>query len=132
MKLAGVGTVAVRPPDIGDVLIVRLPAHVPPGREQEGLRPVVVVGLPERLGTPRYPMLVAAPLTSQLGDWVKRAPGLYPVLKKGTANLLSDSAVMLEHLRGIDATRVVRRLGVLTARQYKPIKDGLERMMGFS
>jgi hypothetical protein len=29
----------------GDVILVRLPAHQPSGREQEGQRPAVIVGI---------------------------------------------------------------------------------------
>ncbi len=43
------------PIKIGDVLLVALPRHFPLGHEQEGMRPSIVVGLPRRLGKPRYP-----------------------------------------------------------------------------
>ena len=39
----------------GDILMVRLPSHIPKAHEQEGERPVVVVGLPT--GSVRYPVV---------------------------------------------------------------------------
>ena len=108
---------------------MELPSHAPPGHEQEGPRPVVVVGVPERVGKPRFPVIVAAPLTSATGDWVSAGGGLYPLLRAGTGGLSRDSVVMLEHLRGVDATRVLRRLGSLSAEAYAPIRGGLEAML---
>ncbi len=118
-------------PQIGDVLVARLPVYVPPGHEQQGLRPVLVVGDPSRIGTPRYAVVFAAPLTSQHFAWRRVDSSLYPLLKKGVGGLTQDSAVLLEHARGIDATRIVRRLGTLSDDEYNPIKTGLERMFGF-
>ncbi len=92
---------------------------------------MLVVALPSRLGTQRYPMIVAAPLTTQLGEWVAAAPNLYPVLEVGMGGLVKASAVMLEHLRGIDAGRIVKPLGVLSTDQYGPIRASLEVMFGF-
>ena len=115
----------------GDVLLARLPQLVPPGTEQSGIRPVVVVALPDTLGVPRYPIIVAAPMTTQLKEWVTASPALYPVLERGAGGLTRRSAVMLDHLRGVDAMRVVRPLGQLTDDEYRPIKTGLERMFGF-
>lgn len=115
----------------GDVLLARLPQLVPPGTEQSGIRPVVVVALPDSLGVPRYPMIVIAPMTTQLREWVKVSPELYPVLEAGVGGLTRQSAVMLDHLRGIDAERVVRPLGRLSDDAYRPIRSGLEQMFGF-
>lgn len=112
----------------GDVLLARLPQLVPPGTEQSGIRPVVVVALPDRVGVPRYPMIVAAPTTTRLGTWAHASPALYPVLEVGMGGLTRPSAVMLDHLRGVDAVRVVRPLGQLSADEYAPIRSGLERM----
>lgn len=118
-------------PWIGDVLLARLPTHAPPGHEQQGLRPVLVVADPSRVGTPRYAVVFAAPLTSQHFAWRRIDSSLYPLLKRGVGGLTQDSAVLLEHARGIDAARVVRRLGTLSADEYAPIRKGLEQMFDF-
>ncbi len=115
----------------GDVLLVRLPQLVPPGTEQSGVRPVVVVALPDALGIPRYPMIVAAPMTTQLREWVSASPTLYPVLEAGAGGLTRRSAVMLDHLRGIGAERIIRPLGRLSDETYRPIRAGLEKMFNF-
>lgn len=115
----------------GDVLLARLPQLIPPGTEQSGIRPVVVVALPDWVGVPRYPMIVTAPTTTRLGAWVRNSPALYPVLGIGVGGLTQVSAVMLDHLRGVDAVRIVRPLGQLSVEEYAPIKRGFERMFGF-
>lgn len=120
-----------RPLAPGNVLLARLPQLAPPRHEQSGTRPVLVVALPDRIGAPRYPMIVAAPLTTQLGEWVAASPHLYPVLEVGMGGLVRASAVMLDHVRGIDAGRVIKPLGVLSAEQYAPIWASLEVMFGF-
>ncbi|BBD67245.1 hypothetical protein NIES4072_54620 [Nostoc commune NIES-4072] len=48
--------------ECGDVVIVNLPTSTPRGREQQGTRPAIVVGIPWR--EVRYPMLMIAPLTN--------------------------------------------------------------------
>jgi mRNA interferase MazF len=117
-------------PKRGDILLVRLPVHAPPGHEQQGLRPVLLLAEPERAGTPRFEVVFGAPLTSHIDAWTKIDPNLYLVLPKGTGGLTRDSAVLIEHARGIDATRVVRRLGKLTYDEYVPIRRVVRKMFG--
>lgn len=50
---------------IGDVLRVQFPAQRPPGHEQIGTRPAVVVGIPDRVGAPRFPSLMVVPFTEK-------------------------------------------------------------------
>lgn len=119
-----------RPPKLGDILIVALPRLIPPGYEQKGQRPVIVVGLPEKVGTPRYSMIIAVPLTTQIGTWAKRSPSLYPHLPAGTGGLPHPSIVMLDHIRGVDAHRVVRYLGSLSPKELALIQEGLKEMFG--
>jgi mRNA interferase MazF len=44
---------AGRPIQIGDIILLTLPQQG--GREQLGRRPCVVVAIPDRVGTPRFP-----------------------------------------------------------------------------
>lgn len=110
----------------GDVIIIALPAHIPRGRGQKGTRPAVVVGVPE--GEIRYPMVVIAPLTIQTGSWSNNNLSLYPRLEAGTGGLLQPSIVLLDQIRGIDASRVLSYLGTLISEQYAVIFAGLMQL----
>lgn len=115
---------------LGDVIIVRLPAHRPTGHEQEGHRPAVVVGPLDRLEPPRFPLLVAVPLTTyRQQPWVQAAPGLYPVLETGSGGLPQASVALLDQIRSLDQTRVLRWLGRLTDAEFTPIREGLRGML---
>lgn len=116
----------------GDVISALFPMHVPGGREQQGYRPAVVVGIPESLGEPRFEVLIVVPMTTDRGQqWSERSPTLYPRLAKGTANLSSPSICLLDQVRSIGAERVRGYRGTLDAEQYRPIHDGLRRMMSY-
>ncbi len=114
---------------VGDVVFALFPAQRPGGHEQEGYRPAVVVGLPERLGTSRFGVLIVVPMTADRGQrWARRGPALYPRFSKGTANLKSSSICLLDQVRALDAGRVHRYRGTLSAEQYRPVRDGLRRI----
>ncbi|NJO75721.1 MAG: type II toxin-antitoxin system PemK/MazF family toxin [Leptolyngbyaceae cyanobacterium RM1_406_9] len=112
----------------GDVVLVSLPSHQPQGREQEGKRPTVIVGIPQ--GKLRYPVILVVPLTTQMGDWVEKNSVLYPRLEAGVGNLSQPSIVLLDQVRAIDVQRVVAYFGSLTAEQYQPILEGLRQILG--
>ena len=118
-----------RPVEIGDILLAALPEHIPSGHEQHGVRPAIVVGLPQRLGTPRFPMLIGAPLTTQIEDWATDNPELYPLLPTGTGGLHQSSIVLLDHLRAIDQNRIQGYIGTLNPSEYNPIQTQLLRML---
>lgn len=86
--MSGLETIA-----IGDLVLVALPVHNPPGREQQGTRPAVVVGLPS--GEIRYPTVAIAPLTTATGSWSSNNPTLYPLLEAGAGDLYRPSIVLL-------------------------------------
>jgi mRNA interferase MazF len=117
---------------IGDVVSAVFPSHQPSGNEQEGLRPAVVVGLPERLGKPRFDVVLLAPLTRYRGHvWVIENPRLYPIIRQnsGTVRLSFDGVVLLDQVRVLSLERVTYRIGQLTSSQYQPIKDALLHML---
>lgn len=64
-------------------------------------------------------------MTTQLGDWAKNNPKIYPVLSAGTGNLRKDSVVLLDQIRAVDMRRIVQYLGSLTNEEYEPIAEGL-------
>lgn len=114
---------------IGDVALVALPSSQPRGREQEGQRPAIVVGIPQ--GRVRFPMLLIAPLTSQEGEWVQNNRVLYPTLEAGAGGLTRRSVVLLDQIRAIDARRLVAYLGSLTPAEHGVIAPGLKQIFGF-
>jgi mRNA interferase MazF len=118
------------PLSVGAVVLVAFPISDPRGREQEGKRPAIVVGLP--IGEARYPMVVVVPMTTATGPWVDRNPDLYHRLSAGTAGLTRDSVVLLDQVRSIDATRITGYLGSLTAEQYQPIEIALKQLFRFA
>ncbi|MBE3577031.1 MAG: type II toxin-antitoxin system PemK/MazF family toxin [Limnochordales bacterium] len=120
-------------PQEGMVLWVELGKRLPPGREQEGRRPALLVGVPSRLGKPRFPVLVVAPVTTYRGQpWAEGAPGLYPRLKAGAGNLPRESIVLLDQLQVVDVERVTMVVGQLNQSEYAPVREGLEVMFGIS
>jgi mRNA interferase MazF len=111
----------------GDVVFVNLPSHSPKGHEQEGRRPAVIVGVP--LGDVRYPVAIVVPLTTQLGEWVKKNPALYPIIQSGTAGLSQKSVVLCDQIRAVDIQRVIGYLGSLSIDEYLPIIDGVRQVL---
>jgi len=111
----------------GDVVFIDLPFHNPKGREQEGRRPAVIIGVP--LGDVRYPVVVVVPLTTQFGGWAKKNPALYPIIQAGTAGLPQKSVVLCDQIRAVDIQRVIGYLGSLSIDEYLPIIDGVKRVL---
>lgn len=112
----------------GDILLVALPSHSPNGREQDGTRPAVVVGIPT--GTVRYPIVVVVPLTTRDGRWARANPELYPRLLSGQGGLPHRSVVLLDQVRGIDVRRVLGYIGTLGTEEFSRIQVGLRGMLG--
>lgn len=95
----------------------------------------MVVGLPEVLGVPRFPMVLVAPITSDRDGAARAAaqsPRLYPRFAKGTANLSKDSVCLLDQVRALDASRLEGYLGKLGDTDYGPVWDGLREMFGLA
>jgi mRNA interferase MazF len=113
---------------IGDVVIVDLPSRRPTGHEQEGRRPVIVVGIPEQLDIPRFPALLIVPLTSDKGQpWSSRR--LYPKLPKEAAGLDADSIALLDQLCALDPSRLLRFLGRLNQQHLHTVQEGLRQIL---
>jgi len=115
---------------IGDLITAKFPSQVPIGREQEGYRPAIVVGLPSRLGQLRFPLVFVVPMTTDLGqDWASNSPDLYVRFSAGVAGLKSPSIALLDQVRAIDVTRISKYRGSLTPQEYMLIAASLRRMM---
>lgn len=116
--------------EIGDIVTVYLPRHIPKGHEQEGYRPAIVAGFPKTIGTPRFSSIVLIPMTTDRGQaWANASPDLYPRFPAGMAGLSKPSIAMLDQIRILDVTRIYEYWGRLTSEQYEPILNGIQRMI---
>ncbi|MBN3894818.1 MAG: type II toxin-antitoxin system PemK/MazF family toxin [Nostoc sp. NOS(2021)] len=114
----------------GDVVTARFPQQNPQGREQECYRPAIVVGFPNRLGIPRFSLIVVIPMTTDRGQmWAIASPDLYPRFAAGVGGLSSPSIALLDQVRVLDVNRLVDYRGSLTPDEYEPILIGLQRMI---
>ncbi|MBN3883638.1 MAG: type II toxin-antitoxin system PemK/MazF family toxin [Nostoc sp.] len=114
----------------GDVVTARFPQQNPQGREQEGYRPAIVVGFPNRLGIPRFSLIVVIPMTTDKGQmWAIASPDLYPRFAAGVAGLSSPSIALLDQVRVLDVNRIVDYRGSLTPDEYEPVLTGLQRII---
>ena len=119
----------LKPLNIGDVVTARFPESRPTGHEQDGIRPAVIVGLPERIGAPRFRTILLAPMTTaRQQPWATQSPNLYPFLAAGTAGLPSDSLVLLDQIRALDFSRLMRRVGSLPSAAIAVIYNSFEMM----
>jgi mRNA interferase MazF len=115
---------------VGWILRVNLEKRVPSGHEQEGVRPVVVVGVPAKIGKPRYPMLIIVPLTTDKNArWSEGSPFLYPKIPAGSGGFQNDSLVLLDQIRAVDVSRVVGKAGELADSEMKGIYNGLKHLV---
>jgi mRNA interferase MazF len=114
----------------GDVINLRLPAQNPQGHEQEGFRPAVVVGLPDRVGKPRFPLVFVVPVTTDRGQtWA--APLLYRRFPAGSGGLRSPSIALLDQLRCIDMGRIVDFRGSLSPAEAAQLRKALKQIFDF-
>jgi mRNA interferase MazF len=120
----------VRALQIGDVVTVSFPIQSPKGREQEGYRPAIVVGLPDRLGQLRFPLIFVAPLTTDNGQgWATVSPNLYIRFAAGVAGLKSPSIALLDQVRAVDVSRITTYRGSLTSEEYAAIAKAMQQIM---
>ena len=113
----------------GDLLLVALPSHKPKGHEQEGYRPVIVVGVP--IGVVRYPVVIVVPLTTHSGLWAEENPDLYQHIPSGSGGLYQDSIALIDQLRAVDVRRVKAYLGSLDTKSFYPIRASLFKLLNF-
>lgn len=114
----------------GDIVTAKFPEQLPQGREQEGYRPAIIVGLPDVLGAPRFPLVVVVPLTTDRQQtWADQAASLYPRLPVGTAGLRSASIVLLDQIRALDVNQVTAFRGSLSSEYCQMILHKLQQII---
>lgn len=110
----------------GDAIIIKLPSHHPKGREQEGSRPAIAVGIPQ--GIIRYPVVVVVPVTTQIGPWATKNPALYQIIPQGTGGIPQHSIALIDQVRAIDIRRVQAYLGSLEEPTFASIRSSLLKL----
>ena len=105
----------------GDIFLVNLPNS--DGREQSGRRPAVALQT-DVAGTP---LLMVAPITSNLN--AQRFAYAVRVEPSKENGLSAASIVMIFQMRAIDKTRIVHRIGQLSAEDMQRVDVEIWRML---
>lgn len=107
----------------GDICLVEIPSSE--GREQQGLRPAIIVQTSENID--RVPTILVVPFTTQ----VKAAnfPFTFVVEPDSTNNLTSTSIALVFQLRAIDKKRLKSRIGSLSSDDMQILKQHLENIL---
>ena len=97
------------------------------GSEQAGMRPVLI--FQNNILSKYTTTILAIPLTTNL----RRAslPSCVPI-SKGDGGLASDSVALCHQLRVLDKTRLLKRLGTVSAHAISAIEGCLMFTMGMS
>ena len=95
------------------------------GSEQGGTRPVLV--LQNNVGNIYCPTIIVAPITSR---FEKKPDQPTHCLLSNVKCLPEKSTVMLEQIRTIDKSRVIRFMGKLKAEKMREIDAALEVSLG--
>jgi mRNA interferase MazF len=91
------------------------------GTEAGKTRPVLVVQT-NLLNSIPHPSTIVCPITTNVQ---KDSDILRVHLKKGTANLQENCDVMIDQIRAIDNTRLVKKVGSLPQELIKKIKENM-------
>jgi mRNA interferase MazF len=107
----------------GDLVLVDL--HGATGREQLGLRPCVIMSADQLVSQLRFPLAVVVPFTSNaaLGT-------IYPVVQPYPGGLVKPSTALIDNIRGIDKTRVVRQYSAVPDSDFKRIERAVASVLG--
>ena len=95
------------------------------GTEPGKTRPVLVVQT-NLLNAIPHPSTMVCPITTNIQ---KDSDILRVHLKKGTANLQENCDVMIDQIRAIDNTRLVKKVGNLPQEFIKKIKENIAILM---
>lgn len=93
------------------------------GREQAGTRPVLVVS--GNLLNRFAPVVWVCPITSKIKNYKGNV-----VLKPSKTNGLSEKSEVLNlHLRSVAKTRLIKRIGCISAHELAQARNGLNEIM---
>jgi hypothetical protein len=112
---------------VADIVLVNFPKYVPPGRQQAGERPAVVLGFMNF----RFSRIILLPLSSLYDEESGRKrtlnddfPHIYPVLRcGGIGNLDRDSIVLTDSRSVLEGHYILGKIGELDSKQYELVTD---------
>ncbi|MGH7137338.1 MAG: type II toxin-antitoxin system PemK/MazF family toxin [Pirellulales bacterium] len=90
------------------------------GSEQAGVRPVLVVQTDR--ANPFSPHTITVPFTTRIRSKLLPSHVLVPA---GEGGLTQDSVALCEQIRVIDASRLLAKMGTLSATRMQEISDAL-------
>ena len=102
----------------GAVVLVGLEPTL--GKEQQGIRPCVVISDSSVAANQKYPMVCIVPITSTAGQGA-----LYPKLASGSGGLRTLSYALVDQLRSVDKQRISKIYGVISAPELRGIEEGI-------
>jgi mRNA-degrading endonuclease toxin of MazEF toxin-antitoxin module len=97
------------------------------GHEQQGTRPCILVNDPAVTRSQKYPMVCAVPVSSTPGQGA-----LYPVIQAGSGGLRSQSYALVDQLRSVDKSRVIKVYQAISVRELLAIEDGIRLYLGLN
>ena len=95
------------------------------GREQAGTRPAVVVSSISVTSQQRFQMVGVIPVTSRLG-----LGRFYPVLSPGTTGLRSPSTALVDQIRAVDPSRLIKLYGAANGPELAALDTALRQFLG--
>lgn len=114
---------------IRDVVLVDFPEHYPPGHEQQGRRPAIVIGFSDF----RFPMVQIVPVSSFCDEdtgerkvFVDKFSEVFPIFPRGTGGLEKDSVVLSTQMCVLDRKRIVGHYGKLSLKEYSVVIKALQ------
>ena len=109
--------------NFGDIYLVEIPASQ--GREQQGLRPAVIVQTEDDMD--KIPTVLIIPFTTQIK--ALNFPFTFAVEPDTKNNLTSSSVALVFQLRAIDKKRLKNKIGSLNAAGIKNLKQKIKNIL---
>ena len=95
------------------------------GREQRGIRPVVIVS--GNSMNEHMDICIVCPLTSK----IKKYAGCVVIKKDKQNGLKEDSEIITFQIRTIAKERLTKKIGTITSEQLKNLKQGLIEVLHY-
>ena len=95
------------------------------GSEQGGIRPVVIIQ--NNVFNIYSPTIIIAPLTSKIPS-KKYLTSIF--LSKKDSKLKKDSVILLNQIRTIDKSRILKNYGSISNRKMKEVDDAIKNSLG--